>query len=112
MSQKRKNRKGVMYSTDPNFKYEYGENKLETIPNKDQMLKIYIDKYRSGKIAIIIKEFVGTTDDLKNLGKVLKTKCGVGGSVKNGELIIQGNIREKLIEILDKEGYRYKRIGI
>ena len=60
---------------------------------------------------VIIKNFVGTTDDLKKLGKLLKTKCGVGGSAKNSEIIIQGNVREKVMEILEKEGYNYKRVG-
>ena len=75
------------------------------------MLKVCIDKHRAGKIAVIIKEFIGTTHDLKALGRLLKTKCGVGGSVKNGEIIIQGNVRDKVIEILGKEGYNHKRVG-
>ena len=107
MNKKRGNRKGVLYSTDPNFEYEYEDESLETLPNNKQDLKVCIDKHRAGKIAVIIKSFVGTTDDLKKLSKMLKTKCGVGGSVKNGEIIIQGNIREKVMEILEKEGYNY-----
>ena len=62
-------------------------------------------------IAVIIKNFVGTSDDLKNLAKMLKAKCGVGGSAKNGEIIIQGNVRDNVMEILKKEGYNYKRVG-
>ena len=111
MDKKGKNRKGVMYSTNPDFKYEYEDNKLETLSNNEQNLKVCIDKHRAGKVVIIIKEFVGTTEDLKSLGKLLKSKCGVGGSVKNGEIIIQGNIRDKVMEILGKEGYNYKRVG-
>ena len=111
MAKKEKNRKGVMYSTNPDFKYEYENDELETLSNNKQNLKVCIDKHRAGKVVIIIKEFVGTTEDLKSLGKLLKSKCGVGGSVKNGEIIIQGNIRDKVMEILEKEGYNYKRVG-
>ena len=111
MAKKEKNRKGVMYSTNPDFKYEYENDELETLSNNEQNLKVCIDKHRAGKVAVIIKEFVGTTEDLKSLGKLLKSKCGVGGSVKNGEIIIQGNIRDKVMEILEKEGYNYKRVG-
>ena len=111
MNKKEKNRKGVMYSTNPDFKYEYENDELETLSNNEQNLKVCIDKHRSGKVAVIIKEFVGTTEDLKSLGKLLKSKCGVGGSVKNGEIIIQGNIRDKIMEILEQEGYNYKRVG-
>ena len=111
MAKKGKNRQGVMYSTNPDFEYEYENKELETLPNNEQNLKVCIDKHRAGKIAVIIKEFIGTTDDLKSLGKLLKSKCGVGGSAKNGEIIIQGNIRDKIMEILEKEGYNYKRVG-
>ena len=111
MGKNKKSRKGIMYSTNPDFEYQYENAELETLlPNK-QILKVCIDKHRSGKIAVIIKEFVGTTNDLKALGKLLKTKCAVGGSVKNGEIIIQGNVRDKVMEILGKEGYNYKRVG-
>tara|TARA_B110000003_G_C16396196_1_gene436409 strand:- start:101 stop:439 length:339 start_codon:yes stop_codon:yes gene_type:complete len=111
MNKKGKNRKGVMYSTNQDFEYEYENDEMETLPNNEQNLKICIDKHRSGKIAVIIKEFIGTSEDLKSLGKLLKSKCGVGGSVKNGEIIIQGNIRDKVMEILKKEGYNYIRVG-
>ena len=111
MDKKRKKRKGIMYSTNLDFEYEYKSEELETLPNNKQNLKVYIDKHRAGKTAVIIKEFVGTTEDLKSLGKLLKSKCGVGGSVKNGEILIQGNIRDKVMEILEKEGYNYTRVG-
>ena len=103
MGKNKKNRKGVLYSTNPDFEYEYEDNEMETLPNNQQDLKVCIDKHRAGKIAVIIKNFVGKTDDLKNLGKMLKAKCGVGGSVKNGEIIIQGNVRDKVMEILKKK---------
>jgi translation initiation factor 1 len=111
MVKNKKNRKGVMYSTNPNFKYQYENQKMGTLSNNEQHLKVYIDKHRAGKIAVIIKDFAGTTDDLKALSKLLKTKCGVGGSAKNGEIIIQGDVRDKVMEILEKEGYNYKRVG-
>ena len=105
MGKNKKNRKGIMYSTNPDFEYEYENQEMETLPASKQNLKVCIDKHRAGKVAVIIKDFVGTTDDLKTLGKLLKTKCGVGGSAKNGEVIIQGNVREKVMEILQKEGF-------
>ena len=111
MGRDKKNKKGVMYSTNPNFEYEYEDNKMETIPNNQQNLKVCIDKHRAGKVVVIIRDFIGTTDELKSLGKILKTKCGVGGSAKNGEIIIQGNVREKVMEILSREGYNYKKVG-
>jgi translation initiation factor 1 len=111
MGKNKKNRKGVMYSTNPNFKYQYKNQEMNTLANKEQTLKVCIDKHRAGKIAVIIKDFAGTTEDLKALGKLLKTKCGVGGSAKNREIIIQGDVRDKVMEILRKEGYNYKRVG-
>ena len=111
MVKNKKNKKGIMYSTNPNFEFEYENQNMQTLSNNKQHLKVCIDKHRAGKIAVIIKDFVGNTEDLKALGKLLKTKCGVGGSAKNGEIIIQGDLRDKIMEILDKEGYNYKRVG-
>ena len=111
MAKNKKNRKGVMYSTNPDFEFEYENENTDTLANNQQNLKVCIDKHRAGKIAIIIKGFVGSADDLKALGKILKAKCGVGGSAKNGEIIIQGDLRDKVMDILAKEGYNYKRVG-
>ncbi len=111
MGKNKKNRKGIMYSTNPDFEYDYENQEEETLAPNHQNLKVCIDKHRAGKVAVIIKDFIGTNNDLKTLGKMLKIKCGVGGSVKNGEIIIQGNVREKVMEILEKEGYIYKRMG-
>jgi translation initiation factor 1 len=111
MDKNKKNRKGVMYSTNPDFEFEYENENTDTLANNQQNLKVCIDKHRAGKIAIIIKGFVGSADDLKALGKILKAKCGVGGSAKNGEIIIQGDLRDKVMDILAKEGYNYKRVG-
>ena len=107
----KKNRKGVVYSTNSNFQFEYENQPIKTLPNISQHLKVCVDKHRAGKIAIIIKGFIGTKNDLNSLAKLLKKKCGVGGSAKEGEIIIQGDIREKIIMILEKEGYNYKRVG-
>ena len=111
MDKNKKNRKGVMYSTNPDFESEYENEKMDTLANNQQSVKVCIDKHRAGKIAIVIKGFVGHTNDLKELGKTLKAKCGVGGSAKNGEIIIQGDLRDKVMDILAKEGYNYKRVG-
>ena len=111
MGKNKQNKQGVMYSTNPDFEFEYENEGMDTLANNAQHLKICIDKHRAGKIAVIIKDFVGTTEDLKALGKMLKTKCGVGGSAKNGEIIIQGDVRDKIMDILNKEGYNYKRVG-
>ena len=112
MNKNRKNRKGVLYSTNPDFEYEYENHELDTIQNEDQLLEVSIEKKnRAGKICVIIKGFIGKKNDLKTLAKTLKRKCGVGGSIKDGKIIIQGNLRHKIIEILNKEGYITKKIG-
>ena len=111
MGENKKRRKGVMYSTNPDFAYEYEDEDQQSLANNEQQLKVCIDKHRAGKVAVIIKDFIGTTEDLKTLGKTIKSKCGVGGSAKNGEIIIQGDIRDKVMEILKKEGYNFKRVG-
>ena len=111
MKKNKNNRNGMIYSTNPNFEFEYDNEEMDTIANNQQNLKVCIDKHRAGKIAVILKGFVGNTDDLKALSKILKARCGVGGSTKNGEIIIQGDIRDKVMDILAKEGYNYKRVG-
>ena len=112
MNKKGKNRKGVLYSTDPDFEYEYENEASETLDNDDQNLEIWIDKkHRGGKTCVLIKGFIGRNEDIKALSKTLKSKCGVGGSVKNGEILIQGNVRDKIIDILEKEGYNTKKVG-
>jgi translation initiation factor 1 len=111
MAKKKKNKIGVMYSTNPDFKFD-NEQTEETLVTSEQHLEVWIDrKQRGGKTATLVKGFVGEEADLKALGKLLKSKCGVGGSAKDGEIIIQGNVRDKVMEILDKEGYNYKRVG-
>ena len=111
MAKKKKNKIGVMYSTNSNFEYEY-ESEEETLAIKSQLLEVWIDKKnRGGKVATIVKGFVGQDSDLKDLGKALKSACGVGGTAKNGEIIIQGNVRDKVMELLQNKGYNCKRVG-
>ena len=111
MKNKGKNRNGVVYSTNSNYSYNESEFDEITLPNNKQNLQVCIDKHRGGKIAIIIKDFIGNQYDLKELSKKIKSLCGVGGTAKKGEIIIQGNVRDKIMEILKKEGYNYKRVG-
>ncbi len=109
----KRNRKGTVYSTDPDFEYSYHENEeQDTLAPEEQLLYISRDrKNRGGKEATIVEGFIGSTDDLKDLGKTLKTKCGVGGNVKDGYIIIQGDKRNKIKEILDGMGYKTKLKG-
>ena len=102
-----KDRLNVVYSTNPNFAYETEDcEEQETLPNNAQKLRVRIEKnHRGGKTVTIVSGFVGSEADIKELGKLLKTKCGVGGSVKDGELLIQGEFKEKVVELLKKEGY-------
>ena len=108
---KKKNKKLNVYSTNPNFEYDEDNHEVITLEPSDQLLEVWIDKHRAGKTAIIIKGYVGNLSEIKALSKKLKTKCGVGGSVKNGEIIIQGNVRDKIMDILKQDGYGYKRVG-
>lgn len=102
-----KERLNIVYSTNPNFQYSTDEmEENETIPKQQQKLRVSIEKnHRGGKTVTLVKNFTGTAEDMKKLGKILKTKCGVGGSVKDGEIIVQGDFKEKVIDILKKEGY-------
>ncbi len=102
-----KERLNVVYSTNPDFKYETeDETENETFPKEKQNLRVSIEKKnRGGKTATIVSGFLGTDDDLRDLEKLLKTKCGVGGSAKEGKIIIQGELKNKVIDILKKEGY-------
>ena len=107
-----KKRLGVVYSTNPEFKYEEeteGAQK-ETLPPQRQRLLVGIDRRnRGGKTVTLVKGFVGTEDDLKALGKTLKVKCGVGGSAKDGEITVQGDWRDKVVGLLQELGYNAKR---
>lgn len=102
-----KERLNVVYSTNPDFNYECEEEgETATLDKKQQKLRVSIEKKgRGGKTVTLVNGFIGTEDDLKELGKLLKTKCGVGGSAKDGEIIIQGEFKQRVIDLLKAEGY-------
>src|SRR5687768_933375 len=108
MSKKNKpDSKGFIYSTDPNFKFEEDQQEEITLPPAQQLLKVRLDtKHRAGKAVTLITGFIGSADDLEELGKKLKNFCGTGGSAKDGEIIIQGDQREKVMQWLLKNGYK------
>lgn len=108
-----KSRLGMVYSTNPDFEYTSDSSaEKETLDPSKQDLRIWLDrKQRGGKVATIVKGFVGSDDDLKDLARMLKTKCGVGGAAKDGEIIVQGDHRDRVVEILTKSGYKCKRAG-
>ena len=108
-----KDRLGVVYSTNPEFGYNKDqEEEQETLAPQQQALKVFLDKkQRKGKMVTLITGFVGANEDLKTLAKMLKTKCGVGGTTKDGEIIIQGNFRDKVLDLLQAEGYKAKKAG-
>jgi len=103
---------GIMFSTNPDFKYEEEAENVASLPNNQQDLRVMLDKKnRGGKAVTLITGFRGSLDDLEQLGKMLKNKCGVGGSVKDWEILIQGDVRDKVMGILQKEGYKAKKAG-
>ena len=103
----RKKRIGVVYSTNPDYEYsDDSQEEADTLPKNQQKLRLNMERAgRGGKTVTLVKGFVGSEDDITSLCKLLKQKCGVGGSVKDGEIIIQGDHRQRLVEILKKEGY-------
>lgn len=113
MSNKNKKKwDGIMYSTNPDFEYEDNSEEQDTLAPSEQDLKvIYEKKGRGGKAVTLVRGFIGTADDLNDLGKTLKTKCGVGGSAKDGEIIIQGEQKQKVLQILQNLGYKAKLAG-
>ncbi|MBT1687879.1 translation initiation factor [Dawidia soli] len=108
-----KKRDGVVYSTSSDFEFSYQQDdEAQTLPPQQQNLRVQLDKSgRAGKQVTLVTGFIGTAADLDTLTKLIKTKCGVGGSQKDGEVLIQGDVRDKVVQILQKEGYKAKRIG-
>lgn len=108
-----KKRDGVVYSTSDSFEYNLGEgDTAETLPASQQKLKVLLDKKaRAGKQVTLVEGFVGSEEDLKELGKLLKNKCGVGGTAKDGEILIQGDHRDKVLQVLLQAGYGAKKAG-
>ncbi len=108
-----KSRLGVVYSTNPDFQYQSEtEEEPETLEPARQRLIVGIDrKARAGKQVTLVSGFIGTEEDLKALGKMLKTKCGVGGTAKDGEIVVQGDFRDKVVELLKAAGYILAKRG-
>lgn len=107
-----KERLGVVFSTNPDYKYETSAEEEATTPDPSkQNLKIWLDRLKGGRVATVVRGFVGSSDDLAALGKELKKSCGVGGTAKDGEIIIQGDHRDRIVELLTKAGYRCKKAG-
>jgi translation initiation factor 1 len=107
-----KERLGMVYSTNPGFKYEQDNNEEATVATSKQDLRVLRDsKKRKGKTVTLVTGFVGKSDDLNELAKYLKTKCGVGGTSKDGEILIQGDFRDKIFDLLIEKGYKVKKAG-
>ncbi|WP_418981976.1 translation initiation factor [Alistipes sp.] len=108
-----KSRLGMVYSTDPDFNYATEERQqAELLPPARQQLRVWLDRrQRAGKVVTIVRGFVGPDDALQELARLLKTKCGVGGAAKEGEIIIQGDHRDRVVELLTRSGYGCKKAG-
>lgn len=110
MNDNRKKRINVVYSTNPDFSYEYDQEEAPTtLAPERQNLRVVTDtKQRKGKTVTLVQGFIGSSDDLETLARLLKNKCGTGGSAKDGEILIQGDVKEKVLALLRDAGYRVK----
>lgn len=106
-----KKRDGVVYSTDNSFEFQYQQSEAaDTLVPGQQLLRVSLDRSgRAGKTVTLVTGFIGKAEDLEALAKRLKTMCGTGGSVKEGGILIQGDVRQKLVELLSKDGYRVRK---
>ena len=112
MSKKKKGNGGVVYSTNSDYDYNQNDDfSKETLKNNEQKLYVRTDRLKGNKTLTVVEGFVGDLDDLKDLGKLLKSKCGVGGTVKNNEIMIQGDFRKKVLDLLSGLGYKAKQSG-
>lgn len=100
----------VVFSTNPDYLDEVIKN-VDTLPKEEQQLRVWLKRLGGGRLLTVVKEFVGADDELLSLGKVLKTKCSSGGTVKNGEILIQGDHRDKIVNLLNEKGYKTKASG-
>ena len=112
MTKNKNTLRNIVYSTNPDFDYKLPDKEQKTLPPQQQNLRVMLSKKgRGGKTVSLINGFSGTEEDLTELGRMLKNKCGVGGSVKEGEILMQGDVRDKVVEILQKAGYKVKKAG-
>ncbi|MFN8288093.1 MAG: translation initiation factor [Chitinophagales bacterium] len=111
MSKKKGDKDGVVYSTNPDYQFNNNDESTDSVQPGKQTLYIVLERLKGGKVATVVENFIGPEAELEALGKELKTKCGSGGSVKDGVIIIQGEQRDKVITLLTKMGYKTKKKG-
>lgn len=111
-NKKNKGASGVVFSTDPDYSYDYDDGYIEeTLEPSEQNLKVWLDRKGGGKVVSAVRGFIGNDDDLKDLGKELKSLCGSGGTAKDGEILVQGDHRDKIVKHLLAQGYKVKKAG-